>query len=107
MVTRTGFDSCDLVGDVGRVGIGSVLCSRGPGLVSVGICRGENGRVEEGSAGEQLEGGLRVVDGSGAFSHATAWVNVGICRDENCSVEEGSAGKRLEGGLRGRDGDET
>ena len=83
MVTRTGFESCDLVGDAGRVGIGSVLCSRGPGLVSVGIFQLENGRVEEGSAGKQLEGGLRVVDRSGVLSCATAWVDVGICWDEN------------------------
>ena len=120
-----------------RIGIGSVLCSRGFGSVSVGICREESGRVGEGSAGRQLGDGLsgrdggeswswvtaggvgegsvgkvwggrlRSVDGSEALSYATARVNVGICRDENGSVGEGSAGKRLEGGLRGRDGDET
>ena len=106
-MTRTGFEACGLVGKVGRVGTGSVLCSRGPGLVRVGICWGDNCRVEEGSAGNQLGGGLRVVDGNGALSCATAWVNVGICWDENCSVAEGSVGERLEGGLRGRDGDET
>ena len=64
-VTRTGFEACGLVGKVGRVGTGSVLCSRGPGLVRVGICWGDNCRVEEGFPGNQLEPVGRWAGGSG------------------------------------------
>ena len=68
-------------------------------MVNVGFCWDENGSVEEGSAGNKLDGGLRGRDG---YETLPGLVNVGFCWDENVSVDEGSAG-----GLRGRDGNET